>query len=83
MTPIITKKVSRKEIRKLDGDDTGAFCKYDPEKDQHIIYIPHRASTKTRLHEIRHCELGHTKSCLTKTRMPVGELIDQEIEAEV
>lgn len=78
--PIITKRLSRKKIRELDGEDTQAFAHYDKETNQHTVYIPYRASTKTRLHEIAHCEKGHCLSA--ETRMPVSRYIANEIEAE-
>jgi hypothetical protein len=76
--PIITKRLSRKKIWELA--DADAFAEYNRDTKQHTIYIPYRASTKTRLHEIAHCEKGH---CLShKTRMPVSQFVANEIEAE-
>lgn len=78
---IRTFKLTPKQIRrhyKAGGTDAHAF--YRPTKDQHYIVIPHRVSTKTRLHELAHCLLGHCK--ITGKPLLVSEYIAQELEAE-
>lgn len=81
--PIITRKASRKSIRRRDNQrETLAFAQYNPDTKQHTITIPYRASTKTRLHEIAHCELGHCIKILGLNKMTIKEYMEQEIDAE-
>lgn len=83
--PIIIQRAKPKRIRQMDTPTTEAFSFVsDKKKREHTIVIPYRASTKTRLHEIAHCELGH---CIEndKTRnkkMPISTYLDQEFAAE-
>ena len=77
---IETIKTSKKKIRVIDNEGAMALAIYDPETEAHTIAIPYKVSTKTRLHEIAHCVLGH---CLARNnRVSVNEYITQEIEAE-
>lgn len=71
---------SKKQIRSWDDDnDTMAFSLYNPKTKDHQIVFPYRASTRTRLHEIAHCVMGH---CKQKVQY-IGEHIKSEIEAEI
>lgn len=82
--PIITKRTSRKCIREMDGGkDTAATAQCtEPKLKQHTITIPYRASTKIRLHEIAHCELGHCVKLLGISKMPITQYVEQEIDAD-
>ncbi len=73
-------RANKKDMIEELGEDAMAFADYDTMTKEHRIVIPHKASTKTRLHEIAHCVLGH---CLTPQKnMLVTDYIGQEIEAE-
>lgn len=79
--PIITKKLSQKALREAGKDLVGdflAFTQYDSKTKQYTVYLPHKAPTKTRLHELAHCFLKHMR----KFPLTVGEYIATEIEAE-
>ena len=77
---IQTVRASKQYIREELGGDAMAFSEYDFETKKHSITVPFKVSTKTRLHEIAHCVLGH---CLTPQKdILVGDYIAQEIEAE-
>ena len=76
---IQTVKTSKKNIEEL-LEGAMAFSTYDPLTKKHCITVPYKVSTKTRLHEIAHCELGH---CLSPQKnILASDYIAQEIEAE-
>jgi len=82
--PIITNRTNRRHIREMDRQTEAtalAECT-DLATKQHTITIPYRASTKTRLHEIAHCELGHCIMILNLNKMSIDQYIEQEIDAE-
>jgi hypothetical protein len=82
--PIITNRTSRRHIREMDGQTEAtalAECT-DLATQQHTITIPYRASTKTRLHEIAHCELKHCIIMHSLKTMSIDQYIEQEIDAE-
>ena len=77
---IETVRMSIKKKRALEDDNIIAFATYDPITKVHTITIPYKASTKTRLHELAHCELGH---CLSPVfNMLISDYIAEELEAE-
>jgi hypothetical protein len=82
--PIITNKANRKSIIEMDRQTKAsalAVCT-NPTTKQHTITIPYKASTKTRLHEIAHCELGHCIKAHHKQKITIDEYIEDEIDAE-
>jgi len=79
--PIKEIKTSLEQLSKMDdGLFTSALATYDPATKQHTIYVPYRASTKTRLHEIAHCELGHCQD--SRKKISVDEYIEMEVDAD-
>jgi hypothetical protein len=81
--PIIIEKTSRKRIRALDNNrDTLALAIYNPETREHKIVIPYRASTKTRLHEIAHCEMSHCVDSIKAKKMSIDKFVENEIDAD-
>ena len=83
---IKTIRASRKYIRNLDKEENGkanfvAFAVYNKHTGAHQIMIPFHCNTKTHLHELGHCELGH---CIdNRQKYPLSEHVSQEIDAEI
>lgn len=68
-------KLPRKEFKRVYG--TEFLGEHFMEEGEHIIVVPEGASTKTRLHEIAHAELGHEGPAKT-----YGERVKRELEAD-
>lgn len=58
-----------------------AISRYNILEHYHEIILPYRPSTKTRLHEMAHCLLGHCAD--RRTWVYISEFIEQELEAEI
>ncbi|MFA5937397.1 MAG: hypothetical protein WC822_06005 [Candidatus Paceibacterota bacterium] len=83
---INTIKANRKYIRNLDREENAktssrAFAIYNHGTGIHEIVIPHHCNTKTRLHELGHCFLGHCQD--NRKRMLMSDIIGQELDADL
>jgi len=70
-------RVPRGEFRRKYGGTSGGIH-YTTKEGEHVIVFPEGASTRTRLHEIAHAELGHE----TKERISFGERARRELAAD-
>jgi len=66
-------KLSGKEFRRKYGSDLGGHH-YTTEEGEHVVVLPFKASTKTRMHEIAHAELGHVGPAGTYSETAEREL---------
>jgi hypothetical protein len=71
-----TIRLSDKDYRKQYGTGSGA-SHFTDESGEHIIVLPGKPSTKTRMHEIAHAELGHVGPAKT-----LGEAAKRELQAD-
>jgi len=69
--------LSRGEFVKKYGPSSAGWH-YTTEEGEHVVVLPKGASTKTRMHEIAHAELGHE----TRERITFSDWAQRELGAD-
>ena len=69
--------LSKAEFRRRYGDDVAGI--FDPPDAPGLVVVPKGTNTRTRLHELGHMTLGHTRD---DGRDTVEKYIDAEVSAE-